>query len=69
MAVGRPALVYGAETLAFKEAQVNQLEVAEMRSLRWMCRVTKLDKKINERMRGTTKVGGGGSQMKYRKGG
>ncbi len=33
------------------------LEVAEMRMLRWMCRVTKLDMIRNERIRGTTKVG------------
>ena len=28
-----------------------------MRMLRWMCRVTKLDKIRNDRIRGTTKVG------------
>ena len=40
-----------------KKVQENKLEVAEMRMLRWMCRVTKLDKIRNERIRGTTKVG------------
>ena len=55
--VVRPALMYGAETWALKKAQENKLEVAEMRMLRWMCGVTKLDKIRNERIRGTTKVG------------
>ena len=55
--VVRPALMYGAETRVSKKAQENKLEVAEMRMLRWMCRVTKLDKIRNERIRGTTKVG------------
>ena len=55
--VVRPALVYGADTWALKKAQENKLEVAEMRMLRWMCGVTKLDKIRNERIRRTTKVG------------
>ena len=49
--------MYRAETWALKKAQENKLEVAEMRMLRWMCGVTKLDKIRNERIRGTTKVG------------
>ena len=52
-----PALMYGAETWALKKAQEKKLEVAEIRMLRWMCEVTKLDKIRNERIRGTTKVG------------
>ena len=40
-----------------KKAQEKKLEVAEMRMLRWMCEVRKLDKIRNERIRGTTKVG------------
>ena len=70
--VVRPALVYGAETCmcAFKKAQENKLDVTEMRMLRCVCGVTKLDNIRNERIRGTTKVGGGGgSQINYRKGG
>ena len=35
--VVRPALMYGAETWALKKAHENKLEVAEMRTLRWMC--------------------------------
>ena len=50
--------MYGAETWALKKAQEKKLEVAEMRTLHCMCRVTKLDKIRNERIRGTTKVGG-----------
>ena len=54
--VVRPALMCGAEKWALKKEQENKLEVAEMRMLRWMCGVTKLDKIRNERIRGTTKV-------------
>ena len=52
-----PTIVYGADTWASKKAQENKLDVAEMRMLRWMCGVTKLDKIRNERIRGTTKMG------------
>ena len=55
--VVRPALMYGAETRALKKAHENKLEVVEMRMLRWMCGVTKLDKIRNERIIGTPKVG------------
>ena len=37
--------------------QEKKLDVAEMRMLRWMSGVTKLDIIRNERIRGTTKVG------------
>ena len=49
--------MYGAETWAMKKAQEKKLDVAEMRMLRWMCGVTKLNRIRNERIRGTTKVG------------
>ena len=67
--VVRPALMYGAETLALKKAQEKKLEVAEMRMLRWMCRVTKQDNIRNERIRGTTKVGKITKKVHNRKGG
>ena len=55
--VVRPAMMYGAETWAVKKAQEKKLDVAEMRMLRWMSGVTKLDRIRNERLRGTKKVG------------
>ena len=55
--VVRPAMMYGAETWAVKKAQEQKLDVAEMRMLRWMSGVTKLDRIRNERIRGTTRVG------------
>ena len=55
--VVRPALMYVVETWALKKTQEKKLEVAEMRMLRWMCGVTKLDTIRNERIRGPTKVG------------
>ena len=54
--VVRLAMVYGAETWAMKKEQEKKLDVAEMRILRWMSGVTKLDRIRNERIRGTTKV-------------
>ena len=55
--VVRPARMYGEETCALKKALEKKLEVAEMRMLRCMCGVTKLDNIIYEIIRGTTKVG------------
>ena len=55
--VVRPAMMYGAETWAVKKAHEKKLDVAEMRMLRWMSGVTKMDRIRNERIRGTTKVG------------
>ena len=55
--VVRPAMMYGAETWALKKAQEKELDAEEMRMLRWMCGVTKLDRIRNERIRRTTKVG------------
>ena len=51
------AMMYGTETWAVKKAQEKKLDVADMRMLRWMGGVTKLDRIRNEIIRGTTKVG------------
>ena len=55
--VVRQAMMYGAETWAVTKAHEKKLDVAEMRMLRWMSGVTKMDRIRNERIRGTTKVG------------
>ena len=55
--VVRPAMLYGAEAWAVKKPHEKKLDVAEMRMLRWMRGVTKMDRIRNERIRGTTKVG------------
>ncbi len=51
----RPTLVYGVGTWALKKAHEKTLAVAEMRMLRWMCGVTKVDKIRNDILRRTTK--------------
>ena len=51
--VVRPAMMYGAETWAVKKAQEKKLDVAEMRMLRWMSGVTKMDRIRNERNKRT----------------
>ena len=55
--VVRLAMVYSAETREMKKAQEKKLDVAEMRMLRWMSGVTKLDIIRYEGIRGTTNVG------------
>ena len=52
----RPALLYGADTWATTRGREAQLEVNEMRMLRWMCGVTRRDETRNEHIRGTTRV-------------
>ncbi|KAI5726127.1 hypothetical protein M8J77_024147 [Diaphorina citri] len=52
----RPALTYGAETWALKKTEEKRLETTEMKMLRWMCGVTRLDKIRNEIIRGKVKV-------------
>ena len=50
-------MMYSAETWAVRKAKETNFDVAEMRMLRWMNGVNTLDRIMNERIRGTTKVG------------
>ena len=45
------------ETWAVKKAHEKKMKVAEIKMLRWMCGVTRLDKIRNKKIRGSTKVG------------
>ncbi|KAJ8704761.1 hypothetical protein PYW08_012081 [Mythimna loreyi] len=51
----RPVL-YGSECWAMKKTDEKRLHVAEMRMLRWMCGVTRMDKVRNEYIRESLKV-------------
>ena len=54
--VVRPAMVYGLETVAVTKKQVEEMEVAEMKMLRFAMGVTRKDKIRNEHIRSTVKV-------------
>ena len=52
----RSAMVYGLETVAVTKKQVEKMEVAEMKMLRFAMGVTRKDKIRNEHIRSTVKV-------------
>ena len=54
--VVRPAMVYGLKTVAVTKKQVEEMEVAEMKMLRFAMRVTRKDNIRNEHIRSTVKV-------------
>ena len=54
--VVRPAMVYGLETVAVTKKQVEEMEVAETKMLRFAMGVTRKDKIRNEYIRSTVKV-------------
>ena len=60
----RPAMVYGLETVAVTKKQVEEMEVAEMKMLRFAMGVTRKDKIRNEHIRSTVKVEQSGMKMR-----
>ena len=54
--VVRPAMVYGLEMVAVTKRQVEEMEVAKMKMLRFAMGVTRKNKVRNEYNRGTVKV-------------
>ena len=54
--VVRPAMVYGLETVAVTHKQVEEMEVAEMKMLRFAMGVTRKDKIKNKHIRSTVKI-------------
>ena len=62
--VVRPAMVYGLETVAVTKKQVKEMEVAEMKMLRFAMGVTRKDNIRNEYMRSTVKVEWLGMKMR-----
>ena len=62
--VVRPAMVYGLETVAVTKKQVKEMEVSEIKMLRFAMGVTRKDKIRNEHIRSTVKVERLGMKMK-----
>ncbi|KAI5104704.1 hypothetical protein C0J45_6330, partial [Silurus meridionalis] len=62
--VVRPEMLYGLETVALGKRQEVELEVAELKMLRFSLRVTTMDRIRNEFIRGTTHVGRFGDKVR-----
>ena len=62
--VVRPTMVYGLETVAVTKKQVEEMEVAEMKMLRFAMGVTRKDKIRNEHIRSAVKVKRLGMKMR-----
>ena len=62
--VVRPAMVYGLETVAVTKKQVKEMEVAEMKMLRFTMGVTRKDKIRNEYIMDTVKIERLGTKMR-----
>ncbi|KAI5105228.1 hypothetical protein C0J45_4900, partial [Silurus meridionalis] len=62
--VVRPAMLYGLETVALSKRQEVELEVAELKMLRFSLGVTRMDRIRNEFIKGTVHVGRFGFKMR-----
>ncbi|KAK3517308.1 hypothetical protein QTP70_002953 [Hemibagrus guttatus] len=62
--VVRPAMLYGLETVSMRKRQESELEVAELKMLRFSLGVTRLDRIRNEYIRGTAHVGRLGDKVR-----
>ncbi|KAK3526048.1 hypothetical protein QTP70_012886 [Hemibagrus guttatus] len=62
--VVRPAMLYGLETVSLRKRQEAELEVAELKMLRFSLGVTRLDRIRNEYIRGTAHVGRLGDKVR-----
>ena len=62
--VVRPAMVYGLETVAVTKKQVEEMEVADIKMLRFAMGVRRKDKILNEYIRSTVKVERLGMKMR-----
>ena len=60
----RPAIVYELQTVAVIKKQVEEMEIAEMKMLRFAMGVTRKDKIRNKYIRGTVKVEQLGMKMR-----
>ena len=52
----RPAMLYGTETASMKKTEEKNMDVTEMRMLKWISGVTREDRIRNVYIRGSTKV-------------
>ncbi|KAK3547424.1 hypothetical protein QTP86_020881 [Hemibagrus guttatus] len=62
--VVRPAMLYGLETVSLRKRQESELEIAELKMLRFSLGVTRLDRIRNEYIRGTAHVGRLGDKVR-----
>ncbi|KAK3527775.1 hypothetical protein QTP86_006523 [Hemibagrus guttatus] len=62
--VVRAAMLYGLETVSLRKRQESELEVAELKMLRFSLGVTRLDRIRNEYIRGTAHVGRLGNKVR-----